>query len=218
MARKRGLCGVKSFAAKIRMYLQLHVVRLTTKTISVMEPNFVRMKVPELKKYLQVRGISVANKRREELLDLCIKAHELAIEIIDEPGDQIGGVSAKLETNDGTVPDPYSLKSDWTTDLSSFPNYTWGDMYAYLIVKEGYDHESLKAFKSLEGFRLHWDGHVQSLQANKSIFCGCHLIKFSVKPTEREKTQIDNKPTYDGWLLIKENGSVHSAHCPCVGG
>ena len=77
-------------------------------------------------------------------------------------------------------------------------------MYAYLIVKEGYDHESLKACKSLEGFRLHWDGHVQSLQTNKYIFCGCYLIKFSVKPTEREKKQIDNKPTYDGWLLIKE--------------
>lgn len=30
-------------------------------------------------------------------------------------------------------------------------------MYAYLNVKEGYDHESLKAYKSLEGFRLHWD-------------------------------------------------------------
>ena len=58
-------------------------------------------------------------------------------------------VSAMLATEDGTVPGPYSLKSDWTTDLSSFPNYTWGDMYVYLIVKEG--------FKSLEGFRLHWD-------------------------------------------------------------
>ena len=153
-----------------------------------MEPNFVRMKAPELKKYLQVRGISVANKRREELLDLSVKAHELAIETIDEQGDQIG-ISAKLVTDDGTVPDPYSLKSDWTTDFSSFPNYTWGDMYAYLIVKEGYDHESLKAYKSLEGFRLHWDGHVQSLQTNKSIFYGCNLIKFSAKPTEREKTK-----------------------------
>ena len=60
-----------------------------------MEPNFVRMKVPELKKYLQVRGISVANKRREERLDLSVKAHELAIEIIDEPGDQMG-ISAKF--------------------------------------------------------------------------------------------------------------------------
>ena len=41
------------------------------KTISVkeMEPNFVRMKVPELKNNLQVGGIGVANKRCEELLD-----------------------------------------------------------------------------------------------------------------------------------------------------
>ena len=99
-----------------------------------------------------------------------------------------------------------------------FPSYPWGDTYAYLIVKQGCDHASFKAFKSLEGLRLHWDGHLQSLQANKSIFCGCHLIKFSVKPTEREKTQMDNKPTYDGWLLIKENGSVHFAHFPCIGG
>ena len=80
------------------------------------------------------------------------------------------GISAKLVTDDGTVLEPYSLKSDWTTDFSSFPNYTWGDIYAYLIVKEGYDHESLKAYKSLEGFRLHWDGHVQSLQTKKSLF------------------------------------------------
>ena len=58
------------------------------KTISVkeMEPNFVRMKVPKLKNNLQVGGISVANKRREELLDfnfswISVEARELAIEI-----------------------------------------------------------------------------------------------------------------------------------------
>ena len=58
------------------------------KTISVkeMEPNFVTMKIPELKNNLQVAGISVANKRREELLDfncswISLEARELAIEI-----------------------------------------------------------------------------------------------------------------------------------------
>ena len=40
--------------------------------------NFVRMKVPESKKYLQVRRVSVAYKRRKELLNLSAKAHELA--------------------------------------------------------------------------------------------------------------------------------------------
>ena len=54
-----------------------------------MEPNFVKVKVSELKNYFQVRGICAANKRREELLDWSVKALELAIEIIDEQGDQL---------------------------------------------------------------------------------------------------------------------------------
>lgn len=124
----------------------------------------------------------------------------------------------KLVIDEVTIPNAYSLHSDWTTDFSLLLNWTWGDMYAYLIVKEGCEHESLKAYKSLARYRLHGDGHVQSLQTNKSLFCGCHLVKFSVKLTEREITQIDNEPTYDGWVLIKQNGSVHSAHCPCFGG
>lgn len=49
-----------------------------------MVPNFVQMRVLDLKGYLQVRGISVANKRRDELFNLCGKAQELAIEIIDK--------------------------------------------------------------------------------------------------------------------------------------
>ena len=44
------------------------------KTIGVkeMKPNFVRMKVPELKKYLQVWEISVVNKHCKELGDLSV--------------------------------------------------------------------------------------------------------------------------------------------------
>ena len=95
-------------------------------------------------------------------MDLCGKAHNLAIEIIDEQVDQ-NDISAKLLTEKGNIPDPYSLHSDWTTDFSLLTNCTWGYMYAYLILKEGYDHESLKAHKSLKGYRLHWEGHMQSL-------------------------------------------------------
>ena len=74
-----------------------------------MEPNFVRRKVPELKKNLKVRGIGVENKRREGLLDLStVVAHDLAIEIIHEQGDQMG-ISAKLVMDVGTIPDPYIL-------------------------------------------------------------------------------------------------------------
>ena len=116
-----------------------------------MDPDFTQMKVPDLKKYLQARGISVSNKRKEELLELCCKAHELGIEVQDDEETSESNIAQKLMTADGQLPQPYSLKSDWTTDFSSLPNYTWGDMYAYLIVKEGYDHESLKAYSRVSG-------------------------------------------------------------------
>ena len=67
----------KIFRVKIRMYLQLYVVRnYNFKPISVkeMEPNFVRMKVAELKKYLK----SVLRISRFALF---VKAHELVIKL-----------------------------------------------------------------------------------------------------------------------------------------
>ena len=69
------------------------------------------MKVLELKKYLQVQGSSVTNKRCEELWDLS-EAHELAIKIIDEQGDQMGIFANLVLTDDETIPDPYWLKLD----------------------------------------------------------------------------------------------------------
>ena len=35
--------------------------------------------------------------------------------------------------------------------------FACGDLYCYLINKKGYDQESLKPYRSLEGYRLHWD-------------------------------------------------------------
>ena len=55
-----------------------------------------------------MRGISVANKRRQELLDLPVKARDSHRSQRDEQGDQMG-ISAKLVKDDGTNPDPYLL-------------------------------------------------------------------------------------------------------------
>ena len=45
------------------------------------EVNFKNWTVPELKKYLQARRISVSTNKREELVELPEKAHELALEL-----------------------------------------------------------------------------------------------------------------------------------------
>ena len=110
------------------------------------EVNFKNWKVPELKTYLQARGISVSNKKKEELVELTEKAHELALELTDDSESLSDVVNAKLVTKDGTIPNLFNLHSDWSTEFSDAPNFAWGDLYCYLINKKGYDQESLKAY------------------------------------------------------------------------
>ena len=99
------------------------------------EVNFNNWKVPELKKYLQARGISVSNKKKEELVELTEKAHELALELTEDSESVSDIVNAKLVTKDGTIPNPFNLHSDRSTDFSDAPNFAWGDLYCYLITR-----------------------------------------------------------------------------------
>ena len=69
-----------------------------------MEPIFVKVKVSELKKYLQVRGISVANNVAKnfgiclwKLLNLPSKSYT----------SKEMGISGKLVKDDEIIPDPY---------------------------------------------------------------------------------------------------------------
>ena len=68
------------------------------------EVYFKNWKVPELKKYLQARGISVSNKKKEELVELTEKAHELGLELTDDRESVSDVVNAKLVTKDGAIP------------------------------------------------------------------------------------------------------------------
>ena len=83
------------------------------------------MKVPELNKYSQVQGISVANKRCEELWDL-FEAHELAIKIVDEQGDQMGILAKLLLTDDETIPDHCDYKK-WVHKTLKFHSFRRDD-------------------------------------------------------------------------------------------
>ena len=59
------------------------------------EVNFKNWKVPELKKYLLDRGISVSNKKKEESLELTEKAHKLGLELTDN-GESISDVQSRI--------------------------------------------------------------------------------------------------------------------------
>ena len=60
-----------------------------------------KWKVPELKSYLQSHGITVSQKRKEELVELVEKAHNLSLELIDD-GEKLEDVIVnKLQTKEG---------------------------------------------------------------------------------------------------------------------
>ena len=74
-------------------------------------------KVPELKTFLQARGISVSNKKKDELVELTEEANEIGLELTFDHESPSEVVNAKLVTNDGTIPNPLNLHSDWSNDF-----------------------------------------------------------------------------------------------------
>ncbi|PFX14312.1 hypothetical protein AWC38_SpisGene21535 [Stylophora pistillata] len=102
-------------------------------------------------------------------------------------------------------------------------DFRFPDIYHYLVGKDGYDEDCLRSYKSLEGFRLFVDGHVEDLNyhdlsddetGKKDGYC---YFQFKVKPTERSKTE-DGKDFYWGFIVLQYTGSIYSAYCACKGG
>lgn len=183
--------------------------------------DFSKFKVDELKNYLRERGIQLSDggkaKRKVELLDLCEKASAMKQRKLDDSAeDKNKLLQEKLQTSEGKLPDPKTLNG-WTNNFSNIPEFTFGDLYNYLVGKEDYSSESLRSFKSLLGFRLFRDGHVMDLKycpVEGGSFC---FFQFKVKPTERAKTE-DGNSTYNGFIILKSSGEVHTGYCPCKGG
>ena len=116
----------------------------------------------------------------------------------DSAEDRTKLLEDKLQTSlsEGKSPDPKPL-SCLTHNFSKIPEFTFGDLYNYLIGKDDYSPEDLRWFKRLLGFKLFRDGHVVDLKycpVEGKSFC---FFQFKVKPTERAKTE-DGQTTYSG--------------------
>ena len=61
----------------------------------------------------------------------------------------------------GRLPRP-ELIQNWSYDFSRMPEFTFADLYMYLMgSEEEYTAEKLKSFKGLQGYKLFADSHVQ---------------------------------------------------------
>ena len=186
-----------------------------------MADDFNRRNVPWLKNYLTDRGIQISDqgrtKRKAELVELAEKACEMKLPRTDEGEEDSGDVIAsKLQTKKGMIPHPENIRN-WSYDFGNMPQFTFAGLYTYLVGSEEYTAENLKSFKSLQGYKLFLDGHVQDCAMHCVKEMACTLFRFKVLPTERSKTD-DNKLTYNGFLIMEDSGNVKGGFCPCKGG
>ena len=88
----------------------------------------------------------------------------------------------KLATGE-QLPNPYTLKENWTNDISNLPEITGRNVREYLLdTPSAYTKESIKAYRSLEVYDYSVCGHVQKCYYHEispvSKFC---FIKTQVR-------------------------------------
>ena len=59
--------------------------------------------------------------------------------------------------------------------------FTYADLYNYMIMKPGYNHDGLKAYTSLHGYKLYEAGHVVNLQSVVLNDFDYSFVRFQVR-------------------------------------
>ena len=119
-----------------------------------------------------------------------------------------------LETGD-LLPESFTLEN-WGNDVLMLPDITWADIFNYFIEYPSlFSRESLKAYKSLEGYNFFISGHVQDVFSHqieeKSKFC---FIKSEVLPSQRQGVK---QKLYKVWIAVnKSEGWILTANCTCM--
>lgn len=173
--------------------------------------------VKELQQYLKERGVTFAREIKVNLIELCVKAAELGIQV-DPDGlleDRDVVINEKVTTPTGIVLD----KIKTSLDLSSFPVLSILDIYNYLVKFSDYTHETLRDFRKMEAYTMHLDGFVLELQAGTYTGSTYGLLKSKVKPRTNEKDPITKLSYYKTWIMfsgLTSSGTcVFSALCNC---
>ena len=137
---------------------------------------FKSVKLPELKFYLQNRGITANSYLKLGHVAIACAVEEMNLPVLcetSEAGEKLG-ISRRLNLHDVQLPDP--LKMDVLNGFKHSPPFGLFDIFNHLIYHSSeYDKRGLAAYKSYENYRLFYDGYVESLLTIHRKDAGIHV-------------------------------------------
>lgn len=124
----------------------------------------------------------------------------------------------KLIVHGISISDPYTIADEkWENNVGKWPPVQFGDIWTYLIHTPGiYTAESMKAYKSMDGYNFFVSGHVKAILYHAIADSPVCLVKTTVIPSQKV---TDKKQWHQCWVCLdKQTGYVITAHCSCKAG
>lgn len=179
--------------------------------------DFYSYRLPELREFLQERGVKCSLSKKIELVRLCELAVELNLEIIIAKNDvddykvmdlkrrtvEVNGVNAVISS-------PTEVKT-WHKHLGNLPDIQTYDILIFLMTYCKWDNQRLQTYKNDNGFRLFSANHIDHVQISEVLEHDYFYIKASCVPETRQTSD-----PYCVWVLIHQSGRVLSGGCTCV--
>ena len=173
------------------------------------------LKVQKLRELCKDLKVKIGSATKAQIVGQLLSQWQLGI--LAEDSDEEPTVSAKKSTSVQQKLEelpPFESIQTWGKDLSALQSFIFGDLFVYLIESrdKAYDRESLKAFKSLKGYKYFDEGFV----TNTWI----HTIPDTDFVYARSScfSSLTVKQTYTVYVCLNRTGTVYSAKCQCKAG
>ena len=122
-----------------------------------LEKKFTSMKMPELKRFLQDRGVSVNSQLKPGLVAIACAVESMKLPLKNRVTveEEEQNLTRRLFIRDYQLADPFTIKVE--NDFRSSPPFGLFGIFNHLIYHA--------AYKSYEEYRLFREGYVESLKA-----------------------------------------------------